>query len=243
MNDDFLNAQRKEPRPQFAAALYRRISSPMKSQLPHNSLRFAATTGALLAVLAAALLFSPSARAFAEGIIRQVGGFAFVLDGQPVNLRGSPGPIRIVKTLGAVSIETIGEVPSANDLAGASRLAGFPVLAPAYLPAGYTAMSGWYITSDSGGNVATNGYRDATDHHFLVLNQWQVGGGARREFARPQIVDVTVRGHPGLWLPDTINGPAGKNALVWDEGGITYSIITDAVPLDEMLKVADSLAH
>lgn len=88
--------------------------------------------------------------------------------------------------------------------------------------------------------VVTNGYRDTTNH-FFVLNQWNVNGGATRKYARDQIVDVTVRGQVGVWLPDTINGPAGKNALVWQEGAITYSIITDAVPLDEVLKVAESL--
>ena len=243
MNDDFLHAFRKEPRPSFAQALYRRISGPMASQPRNRAWGFAAATVALVAFLAAALLFSPSALAFAEGIIRQVGGYAFVLGGQPVDLRGSSGPIRIVKTLGLVSIETTGYVPSANDLSGASRLAGFPVLAPAYLPTGYTAMSGWFVTSDSGGNVASNGYRDATGSHFLVINQWQVGGDARREFARDQIVDVTVRGHPGLWLPGTTSGDDEKEALVWDEGGITYSIITNFVPLHEMLKVADSLSR
>ena len=239
MNDEFLNALRKEPRPHFVEALYRRISNPMTSQLQHNSWRFAASTGSLIAVFAAALLFSPSARAFAEGIIRQVGGYAFVLGGQPVNPRGAPDPIQIDKTLGSVSIETIGRVPSANDQYAASLLAGFPILAPGYLPAGYSPMSPWFVTSDSGGMAVTNGYRDAGN--FLVLNQWQVGGGARREFARDQIVDVTVRGHPGLWLP--ASGPDQKKALVWDEGGITYSLIANSLPLDELLKVADSLAR
>jgi hypothetical protein len=38
-------------------------------------------------------------------------------------------------------------------------------------------------------------------------------------------VDVTVRGQSG----------------VWQESGITYSMITDSLPEDEMLKVAESL--
>ena len=65
--------------------------------------------------------------------------------------------------------------------------------------------------------------------------------GATREFARDQIVDVTVRGDPGLRLPAP--GPDTKKAIVWDEGGITYSLITNSLPLDERLKVADSLGH
>ena len=57
------------------------------------------------------------------------------------------------------------------------------------------------------------------------------------------IVDVTVRSQTGVWLPDTTSGPAQKNALVWQENGITYSLITDSLPLDEMLKVAESLSQ
>lgn len=239
MNDDLLNSLRKEPRPEFAAALRERIRIPMQTQLRRTSLRFMAATLGVFALLAVTILLLPSAGAFAQGILKQVGGYAFALAGQPVNAGGGGGPIRIVKTLGSVSIETIGNVPTADNPVEASRMAGFAVLTPSYLPAGYSAMSGWYITSEDGGKVASNGYRDATGGDFLVINQWQVGNGAVREFNRPAIVDVTVRGHAGLWLPDS--APESKKALVWDENGITYSIITNAVPEEEVLKVAESL--
>lgn len=241
MNNDFLNALRKEPRPPFAEALYRRISSATSSQLHHNAWRFSATIGALVAVLAGVLLLSPSARAFAEGIVRRVGGYAFALGSQSVNLRGGDSPIQIDKTLGVVSIQTIGKVPSVNDPEEASRMTGFTVLAPSYLPAGFSAMSDWYISSEDGGMVATKGYRDATKQHFLAVNQWAAPDGARREYARDVIVEVNVRGQAGVWLPAGI--PAGKSALVWTENGITYWMITDWLPLDEMLRVADSLAR
>jgi hypothetical protein len=241
MNDDFLTKFRKEPRTEFASALYQRINKPMQTQSKRPALRFAALSLSLLAVLTAAFLFSPSVRAFAQAVIRQVGGYAFVLGGQPIDTNGVTGPIRIVKTLGSVSIETIGKVPSANDPAGASTMAGFTVLAPSYLPAGFTSMSGWFVSSEDNSMVVTNGYRDSTNH-FLIVNQWNVSSGAVRTYAKDQIVDVTVRGHPGVWLPDAVNGPAGKNALVWEEKGITYSLITDSVPLDELLKLAESLS-
>jgi Domain of unknown function (DUF4367) len=240
MNDDFLNQFRKEPRPEFGAALYQRISKPMQKLSKLPALRFAALTPTLFVVLTLTILVSPSARAFAEGFFRQVGGYIFVLGGQPIDPGRGPGPISIVKTLGSVSIQTLGPVPSAKDPTEAGKLAGFPVLVPAYLPTGYSSMSDWFVTSQDGSMVVTNGYRDSTNH-FFILNQWNANGGGTRKYARDQIVDVTVRGQAGVWLPDMTNGPAQKNALVWEQGGITYSLITDSLPLDEMLKVAESL--
>ncbi len=240
MNDDFLTKFRKEPRPEFALALYKRISKPMKTRSKHPALRVAVLTLSVLAILSATILFSPSARAFADGVIRQVGGYIFVQGNQPINLKGEPDPIRVVKTLGSVSIETIGKVPSANTPAEASQLAEFTVLAPSYLPNGYTAMSAWMVTSQDDSKVVTNAYK-GTVNHFLIINQWKNDGGATQSYAKDQIVDVSVRGRSGVWLPDTVNGPAGKNALVWAEGSKTYSLITDSLPLNEMLKVAESL--
>ncbi len=242
MNDDFLNKFRKEPQPEFASALYQRINKSMQTKSKHPALRFAALTLSVLAVLTITLLFSPSARAFADSIVRQVGGYVFVQGNQPIDLKGSSGPIRVVKTLGSVSIETIGKVPTTNNPAEASQQAGFTALAPSYLPDGYTAMSGWMVTSQGSSQVVTNAYRDRTNH-FLIINQWKISNGASQTYAKDQIVDVTVRGQAGVWLPDTTSGPAQKNALVWEENGITYSLITDSLPLDQMLKVAESLSR
>jgi Domain of unknown function (DUF4367) len=242
VNDDFLNKLRKEPRPEFAAALYQRINRPMQIQSKYRAMRFAALTLSVLVVLTAALLLSPSARAFAQEIVQQVGGYIFVLGGQPIEVQGAPGPIAVWKTLDAVSIEAEGDVPTENDPSEASSLAGFAVLAPSYLPDGYTAMSGWFVILEENGRVVTNAYRDTTNH-FFIINQWKAGEGASRTFAKDQIVDVTVRDQSGVWLPDKTGGPGQKNALVWEENGITFSIITDSLPLDELLKVAESLSQ
>jgi hypothetical protein len=242
MNDDFLNKLRKEPRPEFAAALYQRINQPMQKQFKYQVRRFAAWTLSVLAVLTVFLLLSPSARAFAQDVMQQVGGYIFVLDGQPIEVRGAGDPISVWRVLGAVSLHAEDGVPRTEDPSEASRLAGFDVLVPTYLPDGYTPMSGWYVASEENGKVVTNGYSDTSNHLFIV-NQWKVSPGGMRTYTKDKIVTVTVRGQTGVWLPDTVNGPAGKNALVWQENGITYSLITDAVPLDEMLKVAESLSQ
>jgi uncharacterized protein DUF4367 len=239
MNNDFLTKFRKAPRPEFAASLYQRISKPMNTQTKHQPLRFVALTLSLLAVLIAALLLSPSVRAFAQGFIRQVGGYVFTQDGSIDQNTKTPKVISIERTQDSVSIHASKNIPTANNPAEASQLAGFTVLAPTYLPHGYTSMSGWLITSEGNGTVVTNGYNSGNT--FFAINQSKYRAGAPQEtYHRDQIVDVTVRGQSGVWLP----APAdGKKALVWEENGINYSIISNSLSLDEMLKIAASLSQ
>jgi hypothetical protein len=80
MNDDFLYKFRKPPRSEFAAALYQRITQPMKTPTRTRVLHTFALSFAMVAVIAAVLFFLPSARAFADSILRQfgVGGYIFV---------------------------------------------------------------------------------------------------------------------------------------------------------------------
>ena len=191
-----------------------------------------------LAVLTATLLLSPSARAFAQDIVHQVGGYIFTSGSIDENTK-TPKDISIEMTQDSVSIHASKNIPSATDPAEASQLAGFTVLAPTYLPEGYTSMSGWFVISKGNGKEVTNGYNSG--NNFFAINQLKYRAGAQKEtFHRDQIVDVTVRGQSGVWLP----APAdGKKALVWEEDGITYSIISNSLELDEMLKVAESLGQ
>ena len=152
-----------------------------------------------------------------------------------VQSHGSPAQAQV-----SVNMQVNGQVPSAVDTAGASTLAGFAVLAPSYLPSGYSAMSDWLVSPQGSGLIATKGYRDAAGD-FFIINEWRAGDSQTQEYARDTIVDVTVHGQPGVWLPDNGSGPGHKHALVWAENGITYSLVTDSAPLDEMMKTAEGL--
>src|SRR5215510_11262769 len=98
MNGDFLTRFRKAPRSEFVASLYQRISKPMKTQIKQPTLRFAALTLSLLAVLTATLLLSPSARAFAQDIVHQVGGYVFTQGGSIDQNTKAPKDISIEMT-------------------------------------------------------------------------------------------------------------------------------------------------
>lgn len=239
MSDDFMH-QFEPPRPprrEFTAALYQRISQPMNTTTRTRVLRLASVSVAMLAVIAAVLFLSPSARAFAESILRQfgVGGYTFVQgDSQPT---ASPEEEATARAFGKPLLQ------QANDAAAASQLAGFAVLAPSYLPDGYTAQNqpgAWTVSNDYNGMTASIAYHhQADDDHLLITEQMHRPGQPNTVLSRPEIQDVTVRGQAGAWMPTG----GGKNTLAWEENGITYMIVSNTLSEEEVLKVAESLGQ
>lgn len=239
MNDDFLTKFRKAPRPEFAASLHQRINKPMKTKSISTSLRFATWT--VFAVLTAALLFSPSVHALADTLIGQFGAYIFV-EGTPVSVQQEAAD----KKNGEVQSEPNNNdaFSFAEDAAAASQLAGFTVIVPAYIPEGFTpsnldnANGGWRVTSKWGGQAALISYENLTDDSYVTIEELQIGQDLPMTIERPQITPVTVRGLPGVW---TLDPDGHKNGLVWDENGITYSIWSNKLPLEELQKIAESL--
>lgn len=244
MYDDFRIKFRNTPRPEFVASLYQRINRPMQIQTASRGMRFAALTLSMFIVLTVTLFLSPSIRTFAQSLLRQIGGYTFTQGvPQPLDASKLPASISIVDTSTSTSIELTSDSTVANDLISADDLAGFTVLTPSYLPSGYIPMDGgWRITSESNSTAVINGYFDTTKDYFFIT-QWKVGeGDAAKTFTREEIVDVKVRGQNGVWLPNASTNSTSV-ALVWAENGITYSIISNALSLDEMLNVAESLGR
>ena len=244
MNDDFLYQFHKAPRLEFAASLYQRINRPMQTKNPPQGMRFAILALSLSAVLVLTLFLSPSVRTFAQSLMRQIGGYTFTQGlPQPVDAGALPASINIIDTSTSTSIELTSDSIVVNNQVSAGDRAGFTVLTPSYLPSGYIPMDGgWRITSEHNSTAVTNGYFDTTKNYFFIT-QWEIGeGDTTKAFTREEIVDVKVNGQAGVWLPHaSTNGTSV--ALVWAENGITYSMISNALPLDEMLKVAESLGR
>lgn len=137
-----------------------------------------------------------------------------------------------------------GQSTTAPDAASASRLVGFTVLAPGYIPAGYNPSAAknpggnWVIEPARKGAIAVLAYENQSAEGFLSIQETRyVEGQPRQTYAMPEIVDVTVRGHSGVWMPVE----DGKKVLVWEEGGVTFSVVSNILPLDELKKVAESL--
>ena len=271
MNDDFLNQFRKAPRREFADALYKRINQPMNAPSRFPTIRVMAGAIAVFAVIAGILFLSPSTRAFADAIFRQFGGYVFVQNTpqpNPAKEAGKDGKVvsgpqstispEQLATLQAVKQQAAeqagqdqntnkqnaianGSVKPANDAIAAGQLAGFTVLAPAYLPAGYVPNDqpgAWTVSHESDGVMASIVYANPADHGRLVINEQKYQqGGPSTVIDRPEVQDLTVRGQPGAWMPD--NG--GKSVLAWEENGITYMVVCTSLSRDEALKVAESL--
>jgi Domain of unknown function (DUF4367) len=142
------------------------------------------------------------------------------------------------------------------DANAVSRLVGFSVLAPAYLPDGYEASPvGWRVSDEmpngdaisqinekaglegvSGGAV-NNYVNHAADGGIITIEELKVQQGQSKTVDSSQIQDVTVRGQPGVWMPNN----DGMNTLAWEENGITYLVVSNQLSQEEALKVAESL--
>ncbi len=217
MNDDFIDQfdPPKPPRAEFAAALYQRITQPMKTTTRVRVLRLAALSLAAVALITTVLLLSPSTRAFANSIVQQ-----------------------LVMKKGNV------EIQPANDASTASQLAGFSVLVPSYVPDGYTVnneLGEWTVSKSKDSVMAETSYdNQAADGHLSISEQTNAQGmpdPLLQKLADAQ--DVTVRGQPGKWM----SGSGGKSLLAWNENGLTVMISTNTLPEDEVLKVAESLGQ
>jgi hypothetical protein len=254
MNDDFLYKYQKAPRREFAAGLYKRISKPMKTTTRTQSLRSFALALSLVMLIGAGFLFSPSTGALADSLVRRFGVFTFVqappepkaisnetygpqvAGSQQKNdaIQDQRDPLKKQPGTGENATATY-----AQDAAAASQLAGFAVLAPIYIPDGYTlenASGEWAVLHENDEVRTSITYAGPDESSFLTIEQLQHQPGQSKQVESQQIVDVTVRGQPGAWLPEH-----QKNLLVWEEDGVTYLVVSHGLPLEEVVKVAESL--
>jgi len=250
MNDDFLNRHRRAPRPQFAARLYERIAEPMQTSNQHPAApgprragRWLATSTLLAGALFAVVLFPP-ARAFADGVIHQIGGYVFVqsppepkdkIDPKQNDVKnGGPAADDATKQAGISAPPA--DKPAEVTKAEASQQAGFSVLSPSYLPAGLPAEASFMVDSQDEGVSVMTAFVDHDQHLGIKLVEFKLAAGhAPLPLYWPEAVDVTVRGQPGLWLP------GGTASLIWEENGITLSLIGDNLSQAELMKVAEGL--
>jgi hypothetical protein len=254
MNDKDLTRFRKSPRPEFADALYQRISEPMTARSLKRHVfparRAVLALGLLLLTLLFTFALSPTTRAIANEQIRQIGALIFREAGDESSLAAKP----------TVPAPSPADAPERVALVqDAARLAGFEVRALRYLPASYAQEGGWSVDRQESGVYVVSTYRDSGSNHFLILNQTRYTAGTEFEQVyadNEQVSEVTVAGQKAIWIsgrlmsdPEDANtGPAGRpalqptNWLVWQEGEIVYTLFGNGLTQDEMMQVADSLA-
>lgn len=247
MNDDFLTRQRRSPRPEFAAALYRRITEPVNPQpVWFRWRRPALAFGIGLLALALVAAATPPARAWAATVLRQIGLISVVETASPPadldpNAPPPPTSTPIPADRPAV-LTTVEQI---------SKEAGFQPLVPAHLPQGYAqadlgAMEYLNDAFRSEGMGTFFRYEAANGVHFLEVQQSRFTGDAPQELVVGDVpvVDVVVRGTDGVWLerlPQVGLPNSPINMLLWWEDGFAFAIQSDILGLDDLLAVAESL--
>jgi hypothetical protein len=242
MDDEFLKNHNKKPRPDFAQALYKRISKPMNIETKtYRSRRLALASVLSLVILAALVLSLPAAQVFASSLLRQIG--AIVLIDQSV--ARSEAAVPPAATAVPFTPAAVHSVESASEIA---RYAGYQPATPNDLPEGYEAKSPWSIAELDDGVSVYREYRNASGN-FLIYNAVKHDESAHFEQtygANEQLTDVTVRGQIGVWLTGRFMGETAEsiqptNWLMWAEEGVNYTLYSDTLSLAEMMVIAENL--
>ncbi len=244
-DEKFFNQFQEAPRPEFAAAVYKRITKPMNTHQKFFSLRKAALAlAAACALLAAAWMAYPPTRVMALNWLRQIGVFT-ITTGQPDGQQPT-----------AMPPDTSQPPLTASSASEASRLAGFQVLVPARLPDGYALEGAFSIQPNGSGKVVVTLYANPVKGSYILMNQYRYGTGdsyVDNVYGQESVVDVQVRGHAGVWIAGRLvtsplnsarsgqDNPHASSWLKWDENGIVYTLISDGLTQAETLQLAESL--
>lgn len=230
--------------------------------------RFVNATVVAALALVLLIVFTPQGRVLAQDVILRIGNFT--ISNEPTEAEkhaatlesdtptSTPDPNRACDECGTVPLLTVAQ---------ASLKADFPVYTPEYIPDGYQATTRDVSVSEGVTTVDTS-YHIELDpplhagqqmRGIISINQTRFNNNAspwQRGVGNVPIVDVMVRGQPGIWLEQIPVTPfqdengewdyARWNQLMWVEAGYNFWIQTnmpaDMLPLSELLKVAESLA-
>jgi len=148
-------------------------------------------------------------------------------------------------------------IQEAVTLAEARKLAGFDIWSPGYLPSGYTLQRYTVLVGkDAPAQEVSAEYISEDFKQLWYLRQIPYSAkDANNAFKFPvgnaRVVTVMVRGQPGVWVEATNQGAhqteTGEeilvpwNMLLWVEGDYFFWLYSSELPLEENLKVAESL--
>jgi hypothetical protein len=130
----------------------------------------------------------------------------------------------------------------------ANEQAGFQILCPRYVPAGYQLVGRGVHHAEAGVNVGTK-YAVEGGIPSISFSQTRYVTDVTEEYpvGDAPTIDVEVRGQPGLWVEQATVGLAAgepwlRNLLVWQEDDILNTLRSDDLALEEMSRIAESLS-
>ena len=246
MNEESLTRLRRPPRAAFSAALYQRISKPMLTPTqPPRWRRLALALGTASLALVLTLAAMPPARAWATTVLRQIGVLQLVEEASPRT--EAPDTSEPLPTGTPIPADRPARLTTVEQVAAE---AGFQPLQPATLPEGYT-LTELGVMEYIDDSLRPDGlgtflhYTPAASEAFLDVQQSRFYGDAPREVAIGDVpvVDVTVRGVPGVWLAGLPGVHPGErlNMLLWWEDGFAFALQSNVLGLEEVLPIAESL--
>lgn len=252
MNEDYLSSLRKSPRPEFAAALYQRISKPMLTKTYVRRRLLLAST-AIAAALLVVLTVSPGARALAADFLHRIGILS--IGSRPVGdpvLIASPSPEQLAQAE-ATATPMLPASQAGTPMENAIAQAGFQPFLPGYLPEGYSQRNvvaaeyvddyqvpyGMGVFVDYQGNQGE--YLSIQTSRFDGREQDVPMGGTR-------VTETMVNGQTGVWIEgipfrSPFSTRQEMSMLLWEEGEYVLAIQTDQLSLEEVLKIAESLSQ
>lgn len=245
-DEEFFEQFHEAPRAEFVTGVYKRINQPMNVQAKPISIHQKALSLAVACFLMiTTLLIYPPTRVQAFNFLRQIGVLTVTTTDEPDTLAPT-----------ALPPDPAQKPVTASSAAEASELTGFQVLAPAWLPDGYSAEGGIGILPNGKGKIVGAGFANTAAGTFILIDQYRSGTGdsfADYVSGNETVQDIQVRGHEGVWITGRLmTNPTiaeqqgekalrGSNWLIWEENGIVYTIISDGLDQDAMLKLAESL--
>jgi hypothetical protein len=176
---------------------------------------------------------------------------------QEQRLGGTPPPTP-QEVLNTPNSQQVGlQEQQATTLAEARKLAGFDILSPSYLPSGYTLQRYTVLVGkDTPAQEVSAEYISSDYQQLFYLRQISYTASDTSnilEFpvGNAPVTTVKVRGQQGVWVEGTNQGAhqteSGEevlvpwNMLLWVEGDYFFWLYSSALPLEENLKVAESL--
>jgi hypothetical protein len=254
MNDDFLTRFQKSPRPEFAAELYERINQPMKNDI--NAYRRFRTAFVVAAILLASLfIFSPTARAFAQRGIIQLG--RLLISHDPTYAEQFETQINSgtpTATPNPAPIEW--QAPSILTADEASTQAGFPARQIGNPPDNMNIVARFVTTPDPNNpftQVTTTYQSDGLTLVFAQALYQSSDVQMDLPVGDATVTEVTVQGVKGTWIEnlrlstyvDDQNAvaPQYANVLIWEKDGFEFRLqSTPGLSLEDMLKIAESIS-
>ena len=237
--------------PDLDAALLHKFQQPRqrsrliagRGKVVHTLMMSAAT----LAFVALTILVIPPLRSFAQDVLRQIGA---------ITITNAPTGYDVFSTQPTIPPDSTpipGITPQVYEvrnlpLEEVTALTGFDVLEINCVPDGYY-LSTRDVWQRNGMNSAATSYYNPASENSFHISQTIYETSALREFpvGEADIVDVTVRGVPGVWAEGVTTWPAGAtlNALFWHEGVFTFIMQSSGpdggLEMDEMIRIAESL--